>query len=260
MLHPGSVPPSGLGVQGGGMVIRIPTPGATLSVARSAAGWALDTVTAAASVPARVLGLLDGVEELLRRVRSVVDRADELIERTSRTVEDVQGVLEEARTVAGDAAQVVNEAARVSTSAEKIVSRAGAVSDDASRAVVEAQRTAATADELLRMFEPTARRAAPMAERFVDELSPEEVDAAIRVVDQLPVLTEHLLSDVLPILRTLDRVGPEIHELLEVSHDVRRAILGIPGFGFFRRRGEGRISDQDVAPRDGQERTERDRG
>lgn len=238
------------------MVLGIPTPGEAISVARSATGWAVRSATTAAAVPGRLLGLVDGAEDLVRRVRSVVDRADELIERTSRTVEDVQGVLEDARSVATSAAEVVNEAARVSSSAEAIVTRAGAVSDDASRTVAEAQRTAATADELLRLYEPMARRAAPMAERFVAELSQEEVDAAIRMVDELPVLTEHLLSDVLPILRTLDRVGPEIHELLEVSHDVRRAILGIPGFRFFRRRGEGRLDEADVAAHDGRETSE----
>ena len=71
-------------------------------------------------------------------------------------------------------------------------------------------------------------------------------EADQRLVDELPVLTEHVLSDVLPILRTLDRVGPEIHELLEVTHDVRRAIVGIPGFQFFRRRGEERVSEEEV--------------
>ena len=232
------------------MVIPIPTPGATINVARSAAGWAVGSVTAVITLPGRVLALVDGVEELLRRVRSVVDRADALIERTSGTVEDVRGVVEETRTVVDSATQIVNDTARVSTAAEALVSRVGTVSEDATRTVTEVQRTAATADELLRMFEPTARRAAPMAERFVAELSDDEVDAAIRMVDELPVLTQHLLSDVLPILRTLDRVGPEIHELLEVSHDVRRAVLGIPGFGFFRRRGDLRAAEKDIARRD----------
>lgn len=231
-------------------VMVIPTPGAAVNVARSAADWAVGSVTAVIALPGRVLALVDGVEDLLRRVRSVVDRADALIERTSGTVDDVEGVVAETRVVVESATQIVNDTARVSTAAEALVSRVGTVSEDATRTVTEVQRTAATADELLRMFEPTARRAAPMAERFISELSHEEVEAAIRMVDELPVLTQHLLSDVLPILRTLDRVGPEIHELLEVSHDVRRAILGIPGFGFFRRRGDVRANEQGVVPRE----------
>ena len=35
----------------------------------------------------------------------------------------------------------------------------------------------------------------------------------------------------MPILATLDRVGPDIHDLLEVTRDLRLAIAGIPGLG-----------------------------
>jgi hypothetical protein len=91
---------------------------------------------------------------------------------------------------------------------------------------------------MLAVYQPIARRAAPLAERFVEEFSEEEVRAAIRLVDQLPQLTEHMETDIMPILATLDRVGPDVHELLEQLKEVRQAIQGIPGLGFFRRRGE----------------------
>jgi hypothetical protein len=64
------------------------------------------------------------------------------------------------------------------------------------------------------------------------------VHAAIRLVDQLPQLTEHLETDIMPILATLDRVGPDVHELLEQLKQVRQAIQGIPGLRYFSRRGE----------------------
>jgi hypothetical protein len=41
----------------------------------------------------------------------------------------------------------------------------------------------------------------------------------------------------MPILATLDRVGPDVHELLDVLKDVRQALLGVPGFKMLRRRG-----------------------
>jgi len=41
----------------------------------------------------------------------------------------------------------------------------------------------------------------------------------------------------MPMLATLDRVGPDMHELLNVVKDLRHAIDGIPGLGYFRRRG-----------------------
>jgi len=49
---------------------------------------------------------------------------------------------------------------------------------------------------------------------------------------------DHLENDVLPVLRTLERVGPDVHELLEVADDLRRVITGLPGIGLLRRRGE----------------------
>ncbi|MDT7642727.1 MAG: hypothetical protein QOC83_7015, partial [Pseudonocardiales bacterium] len=57
-----------------------------------------------------------------------------------------------------------------------------------------------------------------------------------RTVDQLPRLAEHLESDVMPILATLDRVGPDMHELLNVVKDLRTALDGVPGLAYLRRR------------------------
>ncbi|MDT7743218.1 MAG: hypothetical protein QOE59_2296, partial [Actinomycetota bacterium] len=59
-------------------------------------------------------------------------------------------------------------------------------------------------------------------------------------VDELPALAHHLSHDILPILETLDRVGPDLSELLDVTKDLRRAIDGIPGFSFLKRRGESK--------------------
>ncbi len=41
----------------------------------------------------------------------------------------------------------------------------------------------------------------------------------------------------------MDTVAPEIHQLLEVTKDVRKAVIGIPGFKFFRNRGEEKLED-----------------
>jgi hypothetical protein len=70
------------------------------------------------------------------------------------------------------------------------------------------------------------------------------VTAAIRLVDELPRLRGHLTTDVLPLLGTLERVGPDVHALLEVTRDLKLAVTGIPGFRMLRRRGEDR-SDPD---------------
>ena len=62
-------------------------------------------------------------------------------------------------------------------------------------------------------------------------------------VDELPKLKEHLTADILPILATLDRVGPDLHDLLDVTRDLKLAVAGIPGLGMLRRRGEKLTDD-----------------
>ncbi|NUT95503.1 MAG: hypothetical protein HOY78_26085 [Saccharothrix sp.] len=187
------------------------------------------TVETAVSVPGRVLGLLEAAEQVVRR-------ADGLVARTERVLDDTEALVDRAGAAVG--------------ATEALMVRAEAVTKAAELVTTDAGHTARTSRELVDDFAPLAQRAHPLAARFVDELSPHEVDAAIELVDQLPVLTKHLLEDVLPILSTLDRVGPDIHQLLEVTNDVRQAILGIPGFTFLRRRGEDKEDRAEVAQTD----------
>lgn len=197
------------------MVIRIPSPGAMLGLAKATVELAVESTVVVVSLPARVLGLIDAAESLVDRIGTVVDRAEELIARTERVV--------------GEAEFAVREV-------EAITAAAGTV-------VATADVTASIANTIVRVYEPIAAKAAPLAERFVEELSVEEVEAAIKLVDELPRITEHMVTDVLPILTTLGRVGPDVTELLNVTKDVRRAIVGIPGFKFFRRRGAERMDE-----------------
>ena len=162
-----------------------------------------------------VAGLPSDAIRLVSRIGTLLDDAEALLARTGRLLDGVQ------RTVSS-----VEDATR---RAEAVIARADA--------------TTSSAQRLVEAYVPLAERAAPLANRFVDELSEQEVHAAIKMVDQLPALTEHLEQDIMPILATLDRVGPDVHELLNVTRDLRQAILGVPGFAFFRRRGEDRQDD-----------------
>nr|CTQ95066.1 hypothetical protein [Kibdelosporangium sp. MJ126-NF4] len=114
--------------------------------------------------------------------------------------------------------------------ANELVARTDAVVTSAEAAVEHARRVTTAAEEVVEATKPMLR--------FAAEMSVHEIEAAIRLVDELPKLAEHMTEDIMPILGTLDRVGPDIHELLDVAKDVRQAILGIPGFDYLRRRGE----------------------
>jgi hypothetical protein len=147
-------------------------------------------------------------------------------------------VVTQAEGITEAATEVVARAATLSGAAEGVIVTAGGITADATAVVRRAEVTAANAGELLDGYAETLRKGAPLAARFVNELSPDEVTAAIRMVDQLPRLREHLVDDVMPLLAKLDQVGPDLHKLLEVTEDLRLAIAGIPGLRMLRRRGE----------------------
>lgn len=228
------------------MVIPLPRPAAVVGLTRSALDQALGSAASFAAVPARAFAVLDSVEALLKRVDGVVDRVEGMVDRIEGMVDRIDGMVERAEQVSAAAAVVAGEADRVARTAGAVVAEAEAVAGRAAGTVGTAAEAAATAAELLTAYEPALRRAAPMATRFVEQLSHEEVTAAIRLVDELPKLKQHLTADILPILATLDRVGPDLHDLLDVTRDLKLAVAGIPGLGMLRRRGEKLVDDAEA--------------
>lgn len=208
-----------------------------------------DRVEAIADRADGIIGSVDGV---LASARTAVERVDAVLVDTDRLVRRIDPLLAEVNTVAAGAAALITRAGEVADGAatlvagagevadgaRTVVASAGAVADRADTVVAQAAGAAGSASDLLGVYQPIALRAAPLAQRFVEEFSEAELHAAIRMVDQLPQLTEHLESDIMPILATLDRVGPDVHELLNQLKEVRQAIQGIPGFRLLRRRGE----------------------
>jgi hypothetical protein len=138
--------------------------------------------------------------------------------------------------VPGRVLALLSAAESVVAAADELVRRTSRVAARSETAVAEAGRVTAEAAELV-------AAARPLLE-FVEEFSTHEVTAAIKLVDELPRLSRHLTEDVLPILGTLERVGPDLHELLDVANDVRQAVLGIPGFEYLRRRGEDKEDER----------------
>ncbi|MFI6240726.1 hypothetical protein ACIBEF_12690 [Micromonospora sp. NPDC050795] len=227
------------------MAIPLPTPTAVVGLTRSALDQALGSAASMAAVPARAFAVLDGVEQLLARINGVVDRIETTLDRTDQVLTDAEGAVREVAVISAAATTAIDTATEVATAAAAVVAEADRVANRASVTVGTATEAAATAAELLAAYEPALRRAAPMAERFVEELSHEEITAAIHLIDELPKLREHLTADILPILATLDRVGPDLHDLLDVTRDLKLAVAGIPGLGMLRRRGE-KLADEPV--------------
>ena len=220
------------------MALPIPSPTAVLDLGRYAVGQVVETAASLATVPVRVMSLLGQTELLVSRITLLADEAERLIQR-------VTAVVGEADQVAKLAAGVVAEADAVAVGAARTVAGATSVADAAGVVVSQAGTTSAQAADILAGYDSTLRKAAPLAARFVNELTPEEVTAAIRMVDELPRLRAHLSGDVMPLLSKLDQVGPDLHALLEVTRDLHLAIAGLPGLKKLRRRGEERLAEDE---------------
>lgn len=260
----------------------LPSPGFLVDITRYAVGQVVETAASVVTVPVRVLGLLGQTELLVSRMTMLAERAEGLIGRVDGVVEGIEETLRDTKVIMAAAALTVDEAAATAaraalaideagavaaraaqlvdgaaltmdgaaaavTGASAIVTDAGRITAAASGVVEHASAAAAEARELIDGYAPTLRRAAPLAARFVEELTPEEVTAAIRMIDELPRLRQHLTEDVMPLLGKLDQVGPDLHSLLEVTNDLHLAIIGLPGLKRLRRRGEGRIAEDDAA-------------
>jgi len=183
-------------------------------------------------------GVLDRTVEVAEFAVSVPGRVVNLLETTEALVARIDNVVTDARATVGRVDAVVDRSSAV-------VVEVTAVADSAQEVVASVARTSETASELLDTYAPVARQAAPLATQFIDELSAEEVHAAVVLLDQLPELADRMTA-LMPILGTLETVAPEIHELLGVAKDVRQAIVGVPGFSFLRRRGEEKENGNDA--------------
>jgi hypothetical protein len=246
--------------------MRLPLVAGLAELTRTAIGQVVETAAAAATVPFRAMSLLGQAELLVSRITVIADQAETLVQRVAavadqaestaasagtlvrhviattdaanEAIADVEAVIGRAARVSDAAGLVVGRAAGLTDAAEGVIVKATDISANASAVVGQAESATADATELLHAYAATLRKGAPLAARFVDELSPEEVTAAIRMVDALPRLRDHLVEDVMPLLGKLDQVGPDLHKLLEVTEDLRLAIAGIPGLRMLKRRGE----------------------
>jgi hypothetical protein len=123
------------------------------------------------------------------------------------------------------------------TRADRLFARAGTLLDGA--------------HDLLAMYAgplgdlaPDAAKLVPALRRIASTVSEQEVDAVIGLIDELPQLLSTLKNDVLPVLR---RLGPDVHETMEIVDDVRHIINGLPGARLFRRRGEEADDEAEAA-------------
>jgi hypothetical protein len=225
----------------------------TVRSAQTIAAAAALTIEETAALTTAAARIVDEAGMITGEAAGLVIRAGTVTAGAAELIGEAGGVTAEASRLVDAAEAVTIGASGVLEKAERTTDAAGVVLGDASAATAAAdtvvdQATAATAEvvQLLDGYLPMLRNAAPLPGRFVYEISPNEVAAAIRMVDELPKLREHLVEDVMPLLGRLDQVGPDLHNLLGVTQDLHLAIVGLPGLKMLRRRGEERVAEEEA--------------
>jgi len=129
-----------------------------------------------------------------------------------------------------------------------LVPRLAALLSSGERLIAQAEgllaridETRATADAnvarigaLLDRLEPSLRTLEPTLARLAQTTDPREVDALISLVDRLPMLAEQVERDVVPVMRTLGTVAPDLHDLLETSRELNEMLAKLPGINRLR--------------------------
>ena len=166
-------------------------------------------------------GLLrDGIGEaieLLPRLVTLVGDAETLISRVGRTVDKIEATIDRA---------------------DILISGVASTDQAAREVVASVEETSRRAQALLALYEDSLHTMAPTVATLAASIEPAEVQAVVQLVDRLPTLLKHLDEDVFPILTTLDRVAPDLHQLLEIAQDLQVALGGLPGMGWVRKRAE----------------------
>ena len=216
-----------------------------------------EAVNALLDAVPRVTALLDEAESLVARAGEVLDRlegtrtaADQVVHRADAVVTEVEGVVDRVDRVVTEAVQtltrtdeVVNEAVRTLTRADGAVAdagetlgRTGGVVEQAEQAVTTTEGVLGRVVRLVDLTEPSLVKLQPTLDRLAETTDPAEVDALVSLVDHLPQLVERFEGEMLPIVRSLETVAPDIHDLLDLSRALNEMLGAVPGLGRVKKR------------------------
>lgn len=157
-----------------------------------------------------------------RDLVTLVERAGDGLEQLFAAVPRLSALLAQAETLMVDVGALIARIEETRLAAAAVVSR----TDD----------TVTRADALLAGLEPSLSRLQPTLERLADTTHPSEVDALVSLVDRLPLLAEQVERDLLPVMRTLGTVAPDVHDLLDVSRELNGMLGKLPGMGRIKKR------------------------
>lgn len=120
--------------------------------------------------------------------------------------------------------------------AETLVARAGSLVDRAEDALDRTAGLTGRLQALLDLTEPSLAKLQPTLDRLAETTHPEEVDALVTLVDHLPLLAEQMQNEIVPIMESMGSVGPDIHDLLDLTRELNEMLGSVPGLGRIKRR------------------------
>jgi ABC-type transporter Mla subunit MlaD len=196
--------------------------------------------------------VLQHAEQLVDRADTLVGRADTLLDRTAGVLDATQPLLKRADAVLGQtqplltrAGKVLDETEPLAKQAGELVATTGPLAELAGPLMQQAGDLVGRAGGLLDGAEPSLRSLQPMLDRLAQTTSPAEVDAVVQFIDTLPELVQAMRDDVLPIVRTLGTVAPDVRDLLDTTKEFSEILGSLPGLGRIKRRVEERQEQED---------------
>lgn len=192
-----------------------------------------------------VPGVVAEVLDLLGRAGELMDRADAVLTRAEAAVERGEDILARAEAAVTRSEDTLTQAGAAVVASEAMLARTALVLGDAEGSaagmavlLARTEGILGRGEVMLRPVEELSAVALPIVQRVMDTTDPHEVEAVIGMINHLPALLAHLEDDVLPMLSTLDQVGPDVHGILDDVRGITIALSGFPGIGYLQRRGE----------------------
>lgn len=151
----------------------------------------------------------------------------------------------------GETERLVREIDRLLGQVDGLLQRVESTRVEAQRVVRRADNTRTRADKLLAALEPhigPLERLHPTIERLAETTDPAEVDALVALIDTLPVLAGQVEGEVIPVMRSLSSVAPDVHDLLDLTRELNAMLGKLPGMGRIKKRVDEQQAADEVGP------------
>ncbi|WP_153505652.1 hypothetical protein [Cumulibacter manganitolerans] len=223
--------------------MRLPAPADLVH----AVGWVGSTIDTISELVPRAAAVVASAEDLVERVHQLVDRIDLVAARATESVDRADAVLDQAARSVAQADGLVRAATASVTEVGPVIEQAGDAVARTHPILDGAASLTARTSALLDGLEPSLGRLRPTLDALAGSTSPDEVQAMVHLIDTTPALMEALRTDILPMLATLDTVGPDIRDLLMVSKELNEMLGSLPGMGRIKKRVEEEQTTADQA-------------